>query len=117
MIDRESLLRDLSALGVQADDRVMVHASLRKLGLACKRRTRWDYVITRDGVPTHVWIDCLDDSEGIADWDEDYFAVITNAYVAQGRARGGCVGQAQSELLDAADFVRFGAAWMEENFR
>ena len=34
MIDREGLLRDLAALGVQAGDCVMVHASLRKLGLA-----------------------------------------------------------------------------------
>lgn len=104
-------------LGADPNTVTVLHYAEYVARVAKKRRTRWDYVITRDGVPTHVWIDCLDDSEGIADWDEDYFAVITNAYVAQGRARGGCVGQAQSELLDAADFVRFGAAWMEENFR
>lgn len=104
-------------LGADPNTVTVLHYAEYVARVAKKRRTRWDYVITRDGVPTHVWIDCLDDSEGIADWDEDYFGVITNAYVAQGRARGGCVGRAQSELLDAADFVRFGAAWMEENFR
>ncbi|HEX5736906.1 MAG TPA: AAC(3) family N-acetyltransferase [Hydrogenophaga sp.] len=104
-------------LGADPNTVTVLHYAEYVARVAKKRRTRWDYVITRDGVPTHDWIDCLDDSEGIADWDEDYFAVISNAYVAQGRARGGCVGLAQSELLDAADFVRFGAAWMEENFR
>ena len=64
--------------------RQVLHYAEYVARVAKKRRTRWDYVIKSDGVPTHVWIDCLDDSEGIADWDEDYFAVITNAYVAQG---------------------------------
>ena len=104
-------------LGADPNTVTVLHYAEYVARLAKKRRTRWDYLITSDGVPTHVWIDCLDDSEGIADWDEDYFAVITNAYVAQGRASAGCVGRAQSELLDAADFVRFGAAWMEEHFR
>jgi aminoglycoside N3'-acetyltransferase len=104
-------------LGADPNTVTVLHYAEYVARIAKKRRTRWDYVITRDGAPAHVWIDCLDDSEGIADWDEDYFAVITNAYVAQGRASGGCVARAPSELLDAADFVRFGAAWMEENFR
>jgi aminoglycoside 3-N-acetyltransferase len=85
--------------------------------VANKRRTRWDYVIASDEGPRHVWIDCLDDAEGIADWDDDYFALITNAYVAAGKARRGRVGFAASELIDAADFVAFGAAWMEEHFK
>ena len=55
----------------------------------------------------HVWIDCLDDLGGIADWDgEDYFASILAAYLALGRHREGLVGKARSELIDAADIVR-----------
>ena len=62
-----------------------------------KKRTRWDYLLATDQGPRHVWIDCLDDSAGIAAWDgEDYFAVILKAYLAEGRARTGQVGIAQS---------------------
>lgn len=104
-------------LGADANTVTVLHYAEYVARVERKRRTRWDYVIARDGVPTHVWIDCLDDAEGIKDWDEDYFEVITNAYLAQGRASTGRVGRAQSELLDAADLVRFGAAWMEEHFR
>ncbi len=104
-------------LGADPNTVTVLHYAEYLAQVANKRRTRWDYLIARDGVPEHVWIHCLDDAEGIADWDEDYFEVITNAYVAQGRERTGHVGQARSELLDAADFARFGAAWMEEHFR
>jgi aminoglycoside N3'-acetyltransferase len=104
-------------LGADPNTVTVLHYAEYVARVSNKRRTRWDYLIEDDRGPRHVWIDCLDDAEGIADWDEDYFALITNAYVAQGRARRGRVGGAASELIDAADFVRFGAAWMEENFR
>lgn len=82
-----------------------------------KKRTRWDYVMAgAEGEPEHVWIDCLDDLNGIADWaGEDYFALILKTYLALGRHREGLVGKAPSELIGAADLVRFGARWMEEN--
>ena len=82
-----------------------------------KRRVRWDYILAgADGTPQHVWIACLDDLHGIAEWDgEDYFALILKAYLALGRHNAGLVGEARSELLDAADLVAFGARWMEQN--
>lgn len=103
-------------LGADPETVTVLHYAEYLAQVPGKRRTRWDYVISRDGTPRHVWVDCLDDAEGIADWDEDYFMAITNAYLAQGRARRGRVGQAQSELMDADDIVRFGVSWMEENF-
>ena len=55
-------------------------------------------------------------SYGIVDHPgEDYFATILQAYLATGRARTGRVGGATSELLDAADLVAFGQAWMTAN--
>jgi aminoglycoside N3'-acetyltransferase len=82
-----------------------------------KKRVRWDYAIAGPGGgPEHVWIDCLNDLDGIADWEgEDYFAAILEAYLPLGRLREGRVGNARSELLDAADYATFGARWMEEN--
>ena len=51
------------------------------------------------------------------DWPgEDYFATILREYLATGRARQGRVGRAASELIDAGDLVRFGAAWMTGHF-
>lgn len=79
-----------------------------------KRRTRWDYQLA-DG---HRWVECLDDNEGIVDWHgEDYFALILDEYLSRGRGRRGRVGEADSELIEAADLIAFGARWMERNFR
>jgi aminoglycoside N3'-acetyltransferase len=103
-------------LGADPNTVTVLHYAEYVARVANKRRTRWDYVIADEGGPRHVWIDCLDDSEGIVDWDEDYFALITQAYVTEGRAARGRVGRAESELLDATDFVAFGAAWMERAF-
>ena len=104
-------------LGANRDTVTALHYAEYVADLPGKRRTRWDYVVAgADGTPEHVRIDCLDDLNGITDWDgEDYFAAILTAYLALGRHREGLVGKAQSELIDAADMARFGARWMEEN--
>ena len=64
-------------------------------------------------------VECLDDEDGIVPVDrqpaEDYFAIILREYLATGRAATGMVGGAAAELIDAADLVGFGAAWMTAN--
>ncbi|HYD12379.1 MAG TPA: AAC(3) family N-acetyltransferase [Allosphingosinicella sp.] len=104
-------------LGANPDTVTALHYAEYLADLPDKRRTRWDYVLAGpDGQGEHVWIDCLDDSRGIAEWEgEDYFALILKAWLALGRHGEGLVGKAQSELIDAADLVAFGARWMEEN--
>ena len=104
-------------LGANPDTVTALHYAEYLADLPAKRRTRWDYVLEGpEGEPEHVWIDCLDDAHGIVDWPgEDYFALILKAWLAPGRHREGKVGDADSELIDAADLVRFGARWMEEN--
>lgn len=104
-------------LGANPDTVTALHHAEYLADLSGKRRTRWDYVVAgADGAPEHVWIDCLDDLDGIADYEgEDYFAEILAAYLAEGRGRTGLVGGAAAELIDAADIVAFGARWMERN--
>ena len=103
-------------LGADPDTVTALHYAEYLADLPAKRRTRWDYLLAGPDGPRHVWIECLDDAEGVVDWEgEDYFAVILKAYLATGRARTGRVGRADSELIDAADIVDFGARWMEEN--
>jgi aminoglycoside N3'-acetyltransferase len=101
-------------LGANPDTVTVLHYAEYLTAVPNKRRTRWDYVLADEaGAPRHVWIECLDDAEGIAAWDgDDYFAEILRAYLALGRHAAGHVGQADSELIDAADLVRFGASWM-----
>lgn len=104
-------------LGANPETVTLLHYAEYLARIPVKRRTRWDYVVAGADGPRHVWIECLDDAEGIVDWEEeDYFAAITKAYLATGAARQGMVGSAQSELIDATAFVAFGAAWMEAHF-
>lgn len=103
-------------LGASFDTTTALHYAEYLADVPDKRRTRWDYLLATDEGPRHVWVECLDDSEGIVAWEgEDYFALILKAYLAEGRHRAGSVGAAQSELIEARDLVRFGARWMEEH--
>jgi aminoglycoside N3'-acetyltransferase len=103
-------------MGANADTITALHYAEYLADLPDKRRTRWDYMLAGENGPHHFYTACLDDGAGIARWDgEDYFAVITKAYLRLGQHRGGSVGNAVSELIDAADMVAFGARWMEEN--
>ncbi len=104
-------------LGADPETVTVLHYAEYLARVPVKRRTRWDYVVTAEVGPQHVWIECLDDSKGIVDWQgEDYFGLITKAYLAAGGARQGAVGRAESELIDATAFVAFGGSWMEKNF-
>lgn len=103
-------------LGPDPDTVTALHYSEYLAQLPAKRRTRWDFLVKTANGADHVATHCLDDSAGIVEWDgEDYFALILKAYLALGRHCSGRVGQARSELIDAADIVAFGTTWMEEN--
>lgn len=102
-------------MGANPDTATALHHAEYLAEIPDKKRVRWDYVIAgEDGAPRHAWIDCLDDLDGIVAYEgEDYFSRILKAYLSRGRHRKGLVGKARSELIDAADIVRFGARWME----
>ena len=103
-------------LGANPDTVTALHYAEYLANLPEKKRTRWDYLLATEQGPSHVWVECLDDSDGIVEWrGEDYFALILKAHLKLGRHRSGSVGEAQSELIDASDIVLFGAHWMERN--
>lgn len=103
-------------LGADPDTVTLLHYAEYLAPLSSKRRVvRHRRVLGSDG-PEIRTITCLDDTNGVADHPgEDYFALILGAYLRTGRGRGGVVGRARSELIDAADLVDFGVAWMAEN--
>ncbi len=103
-------------LGADPDTVTALHYAEYVADLPEKKRTRWDYLLATAEGPNHVWVECLDDSDGIVEWQgEDYFALILKTYLKLGRHRAGLVGEARSELIDASDIVSFGARWMEQN--
>jgi len=100
-------------LGADPETVTVLHYAEYVAKVPDKRRVRWDYVLEQG----HVWIECLNDYDGIVKWEgDDYFALITKEYLAQRRHREGPVGAAIAELCDAADLVEHGAAWMERTF-
>lgn len=104
-------------MGANPDTTTALHYAEYLARIPNKRTTRWDYLLATAEGPKHVWIDCLNDCDGIFDWDgDDYFALILDAYLAQAKHQAGTVGNAPSVLLDANDIVQFGARWMEQNF-
>jgi aminoglycoside N3'-acetyltransferase len=105
-------------LGPSSDTTTVLHYAEYLADIPDKQRTRWDYIVHGTNGARHVSVECLDDNHGIVPWDgEDYFALILKAYLKLGKHGAGRVGQARSELIDAADLVRFGVTWMEANLR
>lgn len=103
-------------IGADPETVTALHFAEYLADLPDKRRVRWDYIIDGPDGPRHAWVDCLDDLDGIVPWQgADCFALIISAYFRLGRHRQGLVGNAQSELIDAADLTAFGARWMELN--
>lgn len=100
-------------LGADPDTVTLLHYAEYLAPVANKRReVRHRRVLGPDG-PAIRTVSCLNDSTGIVRWTGvDYFQLILEAYLAEGRGARGQVGGAASELLDARDLVAFGAAWM-----
>lgn len=103
-------------LGADLDTVTLLHYAEYLAPIPEKRRVRRHHlVIAGDAVEVRT-VDSLDDTNGIVEHPgEDYFAVLLRSYLATGRAAIGQIGNAKSELLDAADLVAFGVAWMTEH--
>lgn len=111
-------------LGADPGTLTVIHYAEYLADLPAKRRVRRHRLVAGPGGPRVVVVSGLDDERGIGEVDpgdpwagQDYFGVILRQYLATGRAATGTVGHAPSELIDAADVVRFAAAWMEEHLR
>lgn len=97
-------------LGANPDTVTLTHYAEYLADVPDKVRVRRRYVRADTG---EVWIESLDDTDGIATWEEgDYFPQIFLDYRASGAVRMGPVGRCEAELFDAAPFVKFAVEWM-----
>lgn len=113
-------------LGAHPDTTTVLHYAEYLADVPGTRRVRRHYRVHGPNGPDTRSVECLDDERGIVDWpgdasiawpDNDYFAVILQAYLAEGRGLRGRVGRADAELIDAQDIVDFGARWMSRHLR
>lgn len=104
-------------LGADLNTVTVLHHAEYLCSVEPKRRVRRHRLVRVPGGDPEVrTVECLDDEEGIVDWPgEDYFEDLLRDYFATRRAPAGSVGDASSELLDAADVVAFGVDWMDEH--
>ena len=106
-------------LGANPDTVTALHHAEYLADVPDKLRVRRFRKVAGPTGPRIMVVECLDDEDGIVPVDrqpaEDYFSVILREYLATGRAATGTVGAATAELIDAADLVHFGAAWMTAN--
>jgi aminoglycoside N3'-acetyltransferase len=100
-------------LGANPDTVTLTHYAEYLADVPDKLRVRRRYVRADTG---EVWIESLDDTDGIATWDQgDYFAQVFLGYRATGAVRVGPVGRCEAELFNAEPFVRFSVGWLNRH--
>ena len=101
-------------LGADADTVTLTHWAEYLAKVPGKRRVRRRYVRGDSG---EQWIESLDDSGGIFDWDDgDYFSQIWLDFIRSGQVRTGPVGRCTGEIFPSASFVKFAVKWLEARF-
>jgi aminoglycoside N3'-acetyltransferase len=104
-------------LGADRDTVTLIHYAEYLAEVPDKRRVQRQRVVRGLTGPELRSVTCLDDSNGIVDYPgEDYFAQILDAFLDATDSPRGLIGQARSELLDAATLVNFAARWMTDHF-
>lgn len=101
-------------LGADTNTITLTHWAEYLADVPNKRRVRVRYVRADSG---EQFIESLDDSLGIVDWQlGDYFHELWFDFRAAGSVRSGTVGRSLAELFAARDYVPFAVRWLEERF-
>jgi aminoglycoside 3-N-acetyltransferase len=77
---------------------------------------RYKVPILKEGKKVWVNIEEFDTCGNVLPNATKYFETITKEYLAFGKGRCGKVGEAQSYLFEAADFVNFAVQWLEKKY-
>jgi aminoglycoside 3-N-acetyltransferase len=104
-------------LGSDLDQVTLLHYAEARAQLPSKRVIRAQYQIMTNGALRSVQAEEFDTSAPVLDdMPEQYFEQITQEFIERGGASSGTVGQAQSYLLPAREFVEFAIEKMEREY-
>lgn len=84
--------------------------------VANKRVVKWKCPVIQNKEKVWVEIEEFDTSNGIVDWEGDYFPLITQSYIENRDITLRKVGNADCFLFDANDLNGFAVQWMEDKF-
>jgi aminoglycoside 3-N-acetyltransferase len=102
-------------LGDLFENITLLHHSEHLAAVPNKRVARYQMPVLQDGKRVWINLEEYDTSNGIADWSEDYFAVIGELFLKNGLGKSGRVGHAPAHVYDARQLLAYGIAWMEAN--
>ena len=103
-------------MGADPDTTTLLHYGEYLAPILNKRQVCRHRLVQGSGETEVRKIMCLDDTNGIVDVvGEDYFKTILEAFLSSEAALTGQIGEAESQLIDANDLLKFGVNWMGEN--
>jgi aminoglycoside 3-N-acetyltransferase len=102
-------------LGDLFENITLLHHAEHLAAVPNKRVVRYQMPVLQDGKRVWINLEEYDTSKGIADWSEDYFAVIGESFLEDSLGKSGRVGHAPAHVYDAHQLLAYGIAWMETN--
>jgi len=104
-------------LGAPFSTITLLHYAEHMARVPNKRIVHYKMPVLRDGRRVWVEIEEFDTCGGILPSAEEYFQILPREYLSSGKGHSGKVGDTQSYLFDAADFVQFAIQWLENRFQ
>jgi aminoglycoside 3-N-acetyltransferase len=103
-------------LGAPFNSITLLHYAEHLARVPNKLVIRYKVPILHEGRKVWVEIEEFDTCGNVLPNAREYFEAIPREYFASGRGRVGKVGEAQSYLFDAEDFVNFAVQWLEKKY-
>jgi aminoglycoside 3-N-acetyltransferase len=104
-------------LGAPFGSITLLHYAEHMANVPNKQTVHYRMPILKDG--QRIWVDVeeFDTCGNVLPDAEKYFELIPREYLALGKGKSGKIGQAQSYLFDADDFVEFAIQWIEKRYK
>lgn len=94
----------------------LYHYSESICNLPNKKVIKWKCPVIKENKKTWIEIEEFDTSNGIVNFNEDYFPLITKDYIKINSVASSNVGNALSYLFNANDLNGFAVKWLENKF-
>ncbi|MEQ1900398.1 MAG: aminoglycoside 3-N-acetyltransferase [Devosia sp.] len=105
-------------LGAPLDTMTLLHHAEHLADLPGKRVIRFEEPVLVDGRTEWRWIEEFDTCNPVCEgFDDGYFGMILEDFLATGKGRRSLVGAAPSILVEAMQIVPFAVGWMEARIK